>query len=87
MIIDPDRQGCTIWFGDKVQHIDGTPEQCCDKIINFITRLYKDKYGVLCREQIYDIKLDITGIGRVYAEYFVRCDIEFQRVLGGKIIK
>lgn len=38
MIIDPDRNGCTVWMGNKFQILTGSIDECCERIIKFITR-------------------------------------------------
>lgn len=83
MIIDPSRDGCTIWAGNKVQFIKGDPEECCKRIINYIT----DKWDDGTRHQWdFDIKLDTGGVGGYYVAYFERCGVAFIPIISSKIV-
>ena len=83
MILDPSRDGCTIWSGNKVQFIKGDADECCKKIINYITDEWDDKTK---HQWCYDIRLDTKGIGMAYADYFSRCGVEFIPVVPSRIV-
>ena len=80
MLIDPDMSGCTLWFGDSVQHIKGTPIECIDRIVNFFNSRSVD----LTEKPI--ISLDATGIGRAYADYLDRLNIKYNEIHGRKFM-
>jgi len=84
MIIDPRRSGCIIWFMSKrkVQTINGTLEECADRIIKYITKYELDEETK--EEKLIQwcyIKLDTTcSIGKLYAEYFKDKGIKFDTI-------
>ena len=83
MIIDPIRGGCTIWQGDSVQTIKGTPEECCERIVNYVVDLGDND---IRHQNYFDIKLDEMNIGGFYADYFNLFKIEYTPVKIRKII-
>lgn len=80
MIIDPSRDGCTVWFGTSVQFLKGTTHECCKRIIDFVTDENGKQFNV-------DIVLDTMGIGVDYAQFFNKNDIKFMKVKHKTIIK
>jgi len=84
MIIDPRKSNCIIWFlnKSKMQSLNGTPEECVDRIIKYATKYVIDKEsGVEKIVQWYKIRLDVTGsIGKLYADLFREKEIEFEAV-------
>jgi hypothetical protein len=48
MIIDPSRTGCTVWMGNKFQILTGSIDECCERIIKFITRDISEESYVDC---------------------------------------
>jgi len=80
MIIDPGRSGCTIWFlnKSKMQVINGTPEECVDRVVKFVL----DKETKIEEKvQWCKIRLDTSGgIGKLYADIFRDKGIEFDAV-------
>lgn len=86
MIIDPGRDGCTIWEGDKVQYLKGTPKEC----INLIVKTLKKRYEVIdieeARDIDFNIALDITSIGVYYKDTFEHYGIKIHEIRPGKII-
>lgn len=84
MIIDPDRDGCTIWEGTRVQHIKGNVEECCQRIMKYVSRL-NENTGRL--EQAYfNIGLDVTTMGIAFADWFNRNNIEFSEIKAKRIL-
>lgn len=85
MLIDPHRDGCTIYAGNKVQWIKGDADECCKKIIEFVAPLmHGSKYH---REQhVFNIMLDTAGYGMAYAYCFQDNGIQYEEVKPGKII-
>ena len=83
MIVDPSRDGCTIWVGNKVQFIKGNPEECCKIIIKYNTDEWEDGTR---HQWSFDIKLDTKGIGMAYADYFQRCGLEFIPIVSSNIL-
>jgi len=72
LIIDPDRDGCTVWYGDKVQHINGSPQECIERILGFASKngIYIKRgvclfdYEAILPNQI---AIDVSGDGRYWA--------------------
>lgn len=88
MILDPSRDGCTIWEGNKVQYIKGSPKECCETILKSITQAYENpetKEIERFQVKLY-FGLDVAGIGRMYADYFKYMGIEFYEIKPGIII-
>lgn len=83
MIIDPSRDGCTIWEGDGVQFIEGNPIECCDKIIEFISDTIEGKL----HQWYTNIGLDTVGIGMAYADYFISRNVIFHKIKPKNILK
>jgi len=87
MIIDPYREGCTIWEGNNVQRIKGTAQECCNRIAKYILREFTDDYtGTKYINQISNIQLDTAGIGMIYADYFKHKNIKFDKIKYNVII-
>jgi hypothetical protein len=95
MIIDPDRDGCTIWEGNKVQHLKGTPEECVYSIIKKLDERYglikpSKKYELIniqeAKDIDFNIALDVMGIGRYYKDIFEHHGIKIHEIRPGKII-
>ena len=84
MIIDPGRTGCTVWFinKSKMQSINGTPEECVDRIVKYAIKNVLDKESGLSEKvQLCKIRLDTSGgIGKLYADIFRDKGIEFDAV-------
>lgn len=76
IIIDPDRKGCTLWHGDKVKKLNGSPTECVSKIINFTT--FEDVNGK--RVQRDTILLDDIGVGKSFADVLFKEGISFIKV-------
>jgi hypothetical protein len=83
MIIDPVRNGCIIWEGNQVQHINGIAQENIEKIISNITDLWDDGTR---HERYYDLKVDVSGLGVVYGDVLNKKGIEFTEIKRGKII-
>lgn len=67
MILDPSRDGCTIWIGDKVvTGIKGTPEEACEQIYRRVVIKRRTDFDKFSYNQMYDLNIDTTGIGAVY---------------------
>jgi len=61
VILDPDKDGTSIWFESKVSRIRGNVYECCDEIIERTCRKVGGNY-----RQEYPIAVDCTGIGRAH---------------------
>ena len=83
MILDPCRDGIEIWYGNQVQHMKGSVDECVDKIIKFITVL--DEKGN--RKQVIVPLLDICGDGKHWQYVFENNGIEIIEVMAGIIIQ
>jgi len=83
MIIDPDRNGCTIWEGNNVQYIRDNAQDCAKKIIEYVTYPIED--GTRSQWN-FNILLDTTAIGYIYADLFKQHGIKFEKVSAGKIL-
>lgn len=68
MILDPHREGCVVWFGIYVTHLRGDPQTVCNDIWERVTRPIENN-GEIKYEQIYEIGIDIKGIGIIYKDY------------------
>jgi len=84
MIIDPGRNGCKIWFinKSKMQTINGTPEECIDRIIKYAVKFVLDKETKIEEKvQWCKIRLDTSGsVGKFYADLFRDKDVEFEAI-------
>jgi hypothetical protein len=83
MIIDPDRDGCTIWEGNKVQYIKGNAHECIEKIVTYITFPFDD--GIIGQWH-FNILLDTTVFGQIYTDYLNKHGIKFEEIKVGKIL-
>jgi hypothetical protein len=79
VIIDPERNGCTIWYNGNYQHIHGNVVECAERIM----KSFSDEKG----QFYFDIYLDIMGIGCAYVEEFTRNNFKFHQVGRHCIIK
>lgn len=81
MILDPRIDRCIVWFTNKpkVQVINGSPKECIDRVIEYVTRYeFNETKNENLLVQWCDIKLDVSGCaGKVYAERFKKYGIKF----------
>jgi hypothetical protein len=81
MIIDPDRDGCTVWHGDKVQHIKGSPCECVEMLV-----IYFMMHNINVKTKCI-IGLDITGeYGIAFAKIMQSFGIQFYEIKGQQFI-
>jgi len=84
MIIDPRKSNCVIWFlnKSKMQSLNGTPEECVNRIIKYSTKYVLDKETKEDKiVQWCKIRLDTSGgIGKLYGDLFREKEIEFEAV-------
>jgi len=66
-------QGCTIYHEDKIQFIQGTIKECCERIINFVS--YIDNKGNRI-QKVDNIIVNITGHGHYYSNELRKNDLE-----------
>lgn len=66
MILDPYREGCTIWMGENVTSIKGSPQEVCEQIYMRVVVARESASGNIHYEQVYEIGVDIGGIGITY---------------------
>lgn len=86
MIIDPDRDGCTVWEGNKVQHLKGTPEECVYSIVKTLAKRYEIINKEEAKDIDFNIGLDTAGIGIYYRDIFEHYGIRIYEIKPGKII-
>ena len=69
IILDPSREGCSIWFPDRnsLKFIKGDIPEICERIYNFSTRC--DEKNMI--RQIVTIVLDRQGYGIGYQDILV----------------
>jgi len=75
LMLDPDKNGCTIWVGKHIVHISGSVEYICEDISRRVSVLVNAPSGPKLR-QVYDIGIDIAGCGRVYKDCLHRMGIQ-----------
>lgn len=81
IIVDPEREGCTIWRGDYVTHINGNVQECCKEIYDR-TVLVEDGF---VDEQVIDIAVDIGGIGLPYIDHLRYMGLRVKEIKPKKI--
>jgi hypothetical protein len=89
MIINPDRNGCTVWHGDKVRHIKGSPQECIDRIIEFANKI---GIGVYERKFIDNefkpnfLRLDVGGDGRYWTMILNKMRVRYDEIRGDRFL-
>jgi len=81
LIIDPDRDGCTVWHEDKVCHIKGNVDECILKVVNYMKRhrtLRELKYPYIVGNGTFkvgvryefdeDIGIDVSSYGKIFGD-------------------
>jgi len=70
IILDPSRDGCTIWFVERnsVKYIQGDVMDICKRIHKFSTHTEEGRFGIKKVVQHTDIVLDANGIGAFYKD-------------------
>lgn len=91
IIIDPDREGCTVWYKDKVQHICGSPQECIDRILNFAVKnnIPIKKGNLLFDYEAFtpnEIAIDTTGEGRYFAMVLDDMRIWYDEIKGCRFL-
>lgn len=71
IILDPSRDGCTVWIVDfdSVRYLRGSVDEICKRIYDFATFDYYDYKGAKPeRVQAVEITLDRCNYGNVYLD-------------------
>lgn len=85
IIIDANRGGCTIWFGNvAVQEVKGTPIECCDKIYNYVMETQTHSIKDI---QVVTVALDRMGYGSNYWGILNNMGVKLQEIKYLNIIK
>jgi adenylosuccinate synthase len=85
IIIDPSRDGCTLWNKEFVTSIRGNIDEVCKDIYSRVTYvLHEDEDEYQCF-QFKKIGVDITGIGRAYKDTLTKYGLEVVDIVGKPI--
>ena len=83
IIIDPDRTGATIWIGNSVKHIEGSPYEIAEMIYCIATEKYfyedenKDRFFVI---QTKDIGIDVAGLGIYLYDALINLNLKVTQI-------
>jgi hypothetical protein len=85
MIIDPYNDGCNVWHGDIVFTIKGEPVHVCEQLYRRIVTPKETPSGRINYEQIYDLQVDIGGIGRIYSDILIDMGLSVKEIRGARV--
>ena len=85
MILDPYIHGCNVWHGNKVVTIKGEPAHVCNEIYKRIVIPKQTVSGRYKYDQLYDIQVDIGGIGKIYCDILSDMGLNYTEIRGGRI--
>ena len=85
MILDPYRNGCTIWMGENVTSIKGNPQEVCEQLYTRVVVARESVSGKTQYEQVYEIGVDIGGDGIVYKDILNDMGIKTYDIRGKRL--
>lgn len=80
MIIDPYPRGVYIWTDSNVTSIKGNVFDICKEIYSRVVQPRQTVGGRVIYDQIYDLHIDITGIGREYGDCLTDMGLEIHEI-------
>lgn len=85
MILDPYRDGCTIWMGENVTSIKGNPHDVCEQIYMRVIVARESTNEKVHYEQVYEIGVDIGGDGIIYKKVLNDMGIKTYDIRGKRL--
>lgn len=80
MIIDPYDKGVYIWTDSNVTSIKGNIISVCEEIYTRVVQPRETEIGNFVYDQIYELYIDIGGIGRSYKDYLTEMGLSIHEL-------